>query len=88
MHSVLFEIPMSGVPRINIFGENNMSVNLQFQQVILYNVIKLARRSKCYIIQNLPNNVHWCFLVFEYSLEASFFETSLEETLQRRKCAY
>lgn len=88
MHSVLFEIPTSGVPRINIFGENNMSVNPQFQQVILYNVIKLARRSKCYIIQNLPNNVHWSFPGFEYSLEASFFVTTLEENLQRRKCAY
>lgn len=35
-----------------------MSLNWQFQQVILYNAIKLATRSKCYIIQMLPNNVH------------------------------
>ena len=66
-HSILYSNPMSRVPRIK--KQSKSFGNF----LILRDAFTLARRSECYVIQILPNNVHQCFPVPEY-LQVFFFK--------------
>ena len=82
MHNILHASPMSYVWR-NQFWKQNIPLNWQFQHMLLFSVVNFGRRSECYVTGTQLTNIHWCFPVFECSLQATGLCKHLMEEMQR-----
>lgn len=70
---------MSGVPYINQFE----SLNQQFWPLNVCGTVRLARKSKCYVILILPSNIYWHFVVSGYLLSVHFVNILTKEMQQK-----
>ena len=82
MHNIPYTSLISGFPR-NKFWKQSKSLSWQFWQMIPHSAINLASGFEFSVILILPNNICWCFPVFEYFQWQQFLVNALSEEMPR-----